>query len=74
MLHLLIQVPINHILKNVSCSLSLSSRVAILGPNGAGKSTLIKLLTAELVPQEGKVEKHPNLRIITLFSTCITTC
>ncbi|ODV63625.1 New1p [Ascoidea rubescens DSM 1968] len=50
-------------LKNVSCALSLSSRVAILGPNGAGKSTLIKLLTGELVPQEGKVEKHPNLRI-----------
>ena len=50
-------------LENVSCSLSLSSRVAILGPNGAGKSTLIKLLTAELNPNEGKVEKHPNLRI-----------
>lgn len=50
-------------LSNVSCSLSLSSRVAILGPNGAGKSTLIKLLTAELVPQSGTVEKHPNLRI-----------
>ncbi|KAG7829961.1 hypothetical protein KL943_005127 [Ogataea angusta] len=50
-------------LKNVSCSLSLSSRVAILGPNGAGKSTLIKLLTGELVPNEGTVEKHPNLRI-----------
>lgn len=50
-------------LNNVSCSLSLSSRVAILGPNGAGKSTLIKLLTAELIPNQGKVEKHPNLRI-----------
>lgn len=50
-------------LKDVSCSLSLSSRVAIVGPNGAGKSTLIKLLTGELVPNEGKVEKHPNLRI-----------
>ncbi|KAL3235750.1 New1p [Nakaseomyces bracarensis] len=50
-------------LSHVSCALSLSSRVAILGPNGAGKSTLIKLLTGELVPQEGKVEKHPNLRI-----------
>ncbi|KAH0559775.1 hypothetical protein GP486_003707 [Trichoglossum hirsutum] len=48
---------------NVSCSLSLSSRTAILGGNGAGKSTLIKLLTGELIPQEGKVEKHPNLRI-----------
>ena len=50
-------------LSHVSCALSLSSRVAVLGPNGAGKSTLIKLLTGELVPQEGKVEKHPNLRI-----------
>ncbi|KAM9937496.1 hypothetical protein OXX80_002985 [Metschnikowia pulcherrima] len=50
-------------LVNVSCSLSLSSRVAVLGPNGAGKSTLIKLLTGETTPDSGKVEKHPNLRI-----------
>lgn len=32
-------------LHDVSCALSLSSRVGILGPNGAGKSTLIKVLT-----------------------------
>lgn len=50
-------------LVNVSCSLSLSSRVAVLGPNGAGKSTLIKLLTGETTPDSGKMEKHPNLRI-----------
>lgn len=50
-------------LHDVSVSLSLSSRVAIVGPNGAGKSTVIKVLTAELVPQQGTVEKHPNLRI-----------
>lgn len=50
-------------LSNVSCALSLSSRVAIIGANGAGKSTMIKILTAEAIPQEGKVEKHPNLRI-----------
>ncbi|KAL2269311.1 hypothetical protein VTJ83DRAFT_1495 [Remersonia thermophila] len=50
-------------LQDVSCQLSLSSRVAIIGPNGAGKSTLIKLLTGELIPTAGKVEKHPNLRI-----------
>lgn len=48
---------------NVSCALSLSSRVGILGPNGAGKSTLIKLLTGETTPQEGKVDKHPALRV-----------
>ncbi|GAB7356293.1 hypothetical protein MBLNU459_g7096t1 [Dothideomycetes sp. NU459] len=50
-------------LSNVSCALSLSSRVAIIGANGAGKSTMIKILTGEAIPQEGKVEKHPNLRI-----------
>ncbi|KAI2780920.1 prion formation protein [Daldinia loculata] len=50
-------------LTDVSCQLSLSSRVAVIGPNGAGKSTLIKLLTGEVVPTSGKVEKHPNLRI-----------
>jgi elongation factor 3 len=50
-------------LHNLSAHLTLSSRVAIIGPNGAGKSTLIKVLTGEVVPQEGKVEKHPNLRI-----------
>ncbi|GLB37644.1 putative chromo (CHRromatin Organisation MOdifier) domain containing protein [Lyophyllum shimeji] len=50
-------------LYNVSCSLSLSSRVGVVGPNGAGKSTLIKLLTGETVPQEGTVYKHPSLRV-----------
>ncbi|CCM01472.1 uncharacterized protein FIBRA_03526 [Fibroporia radiculosa] len=48
---------------NVSCALSLSSRVGIIGPNGAGKSTLVKLLTGETEPQEGTVYKHPSLRI-----------
>lgn len=50
-------------LQDVTCALSLSSRTAIIGPNGAGKSTLIKLLTGETIPQTGRVEKHPNLRI-----------
>lgn len=34
-----------------------------VGPNGAGKSTLIKLLTGETLPDSGRVEKHPNLRV-----------
>ncbi|RAH63322.1 hypothetical protein BO85DRAFT_444615 [Aspergillus piperis CBS 112811] len=50
-------------LSDASLSLTLSSRVAIIGGNGAGKSTFIKMLTGETIPQTGKVEKHPNLRI-----------
>jgi len=51
------------ILSNVSIFVSLLSRVAVVGPNGAGKSTMIKLLCGELIPQEGTVEKHPNMRL-----------
>ncbi|PKY06751.1 hypothetical protein P168DRAFT_325577 [Aspergillus campestris IBT 28561] len=50
-------------LEDASLTLTLSSRVAIIGGNGAGKSTFIKMLTGETIPQQGKVEKHPNLRI-----------
>ncbi|ORY55276.1 P-loop containing nucleoside triphosphate hydrolase protein [Pseudomassariella vexata] len=50
-------------LSDATCQLTLSSRVAVIGPNGAGKSTLIKILTGEVVPTAGRVEKHPNLRI-----------
>ncbi|CCG82024.1 mRNA export factor elf1 [Taphrina deformans PYCC 5710] len=53
----------NPSLYNVSAALSLSSRIGIIGKNGAGKSTFIKVLTGEVIPQEGKVEKHPNLRV-----------
>jgi elongation factor 3 len=51
------------ILTGVSIFVSLVSRVAVVGPNGAGKSTMIKLLSGELVPDEGTVEKHPNMRL-----------
>lgn len=50
-------------LVDASVSISLSSRVGVVGPNGAGKSTLIKVMTGEIVPTTGTVEKHPNLRV-----------
>ena len=57
--------PVNSVptVKNVTVQVSLASRVACVGPNGVGKSTMIKLLTGEVVPQEGTVWKHPNARV-----------
>jgi elongation factor 3 len=48
---------------DVSIQASLASRVAVVGVNGAGKSTLIKLMVGELEPDQGLVERHPNLRV-----------
>lgn len=49
-------------ISGASLACALSSRVAVIGPNGAGKSTMIKVLTGEVEPQQGEVQKHPNLR------------
>lgn len=50
-------------LYDISIQVSMASRVGCVGENGAGKSTMIKLLTGELVPQQGDVWKHPNARV-----------
>jgi len=51
------------ILDKIDIQVSMASRCAVIGPNGSGKSTMIKLLTGELVPDEGTVWKHPNLTL-----------
>ncbi len=48
---------------DVSIQCSLASRVAVVGVNGAGKSTLVKVMVGELEPNQGTVERHPNLRV-----------
>src|SRR3989344_4642846 len=42
-------------LKNVNLEVKQGEFVSLVGPSGAGKSTLLRLLTRELVPQEGEV-------------------
>ncbi|KAJ7652002.1 P-loop containing nucleoside triphosphate hydrolase protein [Mycena polygramma] len=51
------------ILKNVNIDVGLDSRIAIVGANGAGKSTLIKILTGELNPLNGHVNRNGRLRV-----------
>lgn len=54
------------VLKEVSCKLSLNSRIALRGANGQGKSTLMKLIVGELGMNEfstGTIWKHHNLRV-----------
>jgi ATP-binding cassette subfamily F protein uup len=41
------------------------TRLGLLGSNGSGKSTLLKLLTGDLEPDAGAVERASNLRMVT---------
>ncbi|KAI8063458.1 P-loop containing nucleoside triphosphate hydrolase protein [Gongronella butleri] len=49
--------------KDVDLGVDMDSRIALVGPNGAGKSTLLKLMSGELVPTSGHVQRHTSLKL-----------
>jgi ATP-binding cassette subfamily F protein 3 len=49
--------------QQVNLTLQAGSRIALMGPNGAGKSTFIKLLTGEIKPVSGSVERAENIQM-----------
>ncbi|MFA5841924.1 MAG: ATP-binding cassette domain-containing protein [Candidatus Paceibacterota bacterium] len=53
------------ILKEVDFSLRRGMKTTLMGQNGAGKSTIFKLITGELIPEDGKVIIGEKLTIAT---------
>ncbi|KAI9018653.1 P-loop containing nucleoside triphosphate hydrolase protein [Phycomyces nitens] len=49
--------------RHIELGVDMDSRIALVGPNGAGKSTLLKLMSNELVPTEGRVQRHTSLKL-----------
>ena len=45
----------NHVINDISLSISAGETIAVVGANGAGKSTLVKLLTGLYIPNNGSV-------------------
>jgi ATP-binding cassette subfamily F protein uup len=47
------------LLDEVSFTIGKNARLAIIGRNGVGKSTLLKLISGELQPDNGTIEREP---------------
>jgi len=51
----------DNLYEKLSMGVDCDSRVALVGPNGCGKSTLLKLMSGELQPTEGTINRNPHL-------------
>nr|WP_256487938.1 ABC-F family ATP-binding cassette domain-containing protein [Deinococcus sp. HSC-46F16] len=54
------------VLREVSLSVAGGDRLALLGRNGVGKTTLLRVLTGEVVPEEGTLWRREGLRLAVL--------
>ena len=53
----------NHLLQNISFTISKGEKIALIGKNGAGKTTLFKIITKELPPEDGHVQMPSGYKI-----------
>jgi len=51
----------NPIFDDVSLELQLNQKIGFVGPNGAGKSTLMKVMSQEIVADDGELFRAPGL-------------
>lgn len=51
------------LLKKVDLDVQMDSRIALVGSNGCGKTTLLKLMTGQIKPLSGIVQRNARLRI-----------
>ncbi|MEX1311256.1 MAG: ABC-F family ATP-binding cassette domain-containing protein [Candidatus Sulfomarinibacteraceae bacterium] len=52
--------------EGLNLTLSDGDRVGVIGPNGAGKTTLLRILTGDLVADQGEIHRRRGLRVATV--------
>ena len=61
--HVSVSFGAQEVLRDVTWRLGPGDRVALVGVNGSGKSTLVKVLSGELVPSSGTVDRGATVRL-----------
>ncbi|MGB5529535.1 MAG: ATP-binding cassette domain-containing protein, partial [Ignavibacteriaceae bacterium] len=52
-----------YLFQNVNLKINSGDKICLVGSNGTGKSSLLKMLTGELEPESGLINKQKNITI-----------
>ncbi len=63
LLNISLQFSGKYLFKDVSFRINSGDRISLVGANGTGKSSLLKIITGELQPESGKVNKQKRISI-----------
>jgi ATP-binding cassette subfamily F protein uup len=55
------------LLEHINLQIEPGDRICLLGRNGVGKTTLMKLITGEVLPEQGDISRLPKITV-----TCLT--
>ena len=58
-----IQFTGEYLFQNVNLKINSGDKICLVGSNGTGKSSLLKMLTGELEPESGSIQKQKNITI-----------
>jgi len=61
-----IQFGANVLLRDVTLAVAAGERWGVIGRNGSGKTSLFRVITGDLVPEQGAVSRTPGLRVALL--------
>ena len=53
----------NPLLNETDLAIEADERVCLIGRNGAGKTSLLRLITGEIMPDHGEIERLSGLRV-----------
>ena len=52
-----------YLFQNINLKINSGDKICLVGSNGTGKSSLLKMLTGELEPESGSIQKQKNMTI-----------
>lgn len=52
-----------YLFKDVNYKISSGDKISLVGANGTGKSSLLKIITGEIEPESGRVQRQKNISI-----------